>query len=178
MRGKPSKIKDAEGEIDGGFDGFEDCESQPLVLNSEEIRLRIMESGTRFPAWIAASASKPIKQLAVVIEETSKVSIPREVLFRTFSRSKSPELIEASSGNLESNLSVWVPFPTPGAPTRMTRAALLSCRAVRVIAPTAVLLSYSIELWLLRYKDLAALIGLECESEGARTTVSRNDSIL
>ena len=61
MRGKPSKIKDAEGEIDGGFDGFEDCESQPLVLNSEEIRLRIMESGTRFPAWIVASASKPIK---------------------------------------------------------------------------------------------------------------------
>lgn len=62
MRGKPSKIKDAEWETDGGLDGFDDCESQPLVLNSEEIRLRIMESGTRLPAWIVASASKPIKQ--------------------------------------------------------------------------------------------------------------------
>jgi hypothetical protein len=48
VRGNPSKMKDAEGETDEP----DDCvlESQPLELNSEDIRLRIMESGTRFPA--------------------------------------------------------------------------------------------------------------------------------
>jgi hypothetical protein len=49
-------MKEAEGDTDGRCD----CESQPLVLNSEEMRLRIMESGTRLPAWIVASASKPV----------------------------------------------------------------------------------------------------------------------
>ena len=46
VRGKPSRMKDAEGETDLLGDG----ESQFLVLNSEEMRLRIMESGTRLPA--------------------------------------------------------------------------------------------------------------------------------
>jgi hypothetical protein len=41
--------------------------SQPLDFNSEEMRLRIMESGTRLPDCIAASASIPIgKQLALI----------------------------------------------------------------------------------------------------------------
>lgn len=66
-------MNDAEGEIRGGElaereeDGSDELEesdgvdggSQPLDLNSEEIRLRIIESGTRFPDCIAASAWTP-----------------------------------------------------------------------------------------------------------------------
>lgn len=53
--------------------------------------------------------------------------LPRGVLRRTFSRSKSPELMEANCGKRASSLSDCVPFPTPGAPTRMIRAAFLNC---------------------------------------------------
>lgn len=52
VRGKPSRIKDAEGIIDElGAD-----ESQPRDLNSEDMRSRIIESGTRLPDCIVASA--------------------------------------------------------------------------------------------------------------------------
>lgn len=54
-------------------------------------------------------------------------SIPNGVFFLTFSLSKSPLLMAAICGNRASNRSVCVPFPTPGAPTRMMRAAFLSC---------------------------------------------------
>lgn len=57
------------------------------------------------------------------------IAIPNGVLLRTFSRKRSPELIDANWGNRARSLSVCVPFPTPGAPTRMTRAALESCFA-------------------------------------------------
>lgn len=60
--------------------------------------------------------------------------IPISVLLRMFSRNKSPELIDASCGYLLISLSVWVPFPTPGAPTRMIRAAFLN-RLVAALAP-------------------------------------------
>lgn len=56
-----------------------------------------------------------------------KCDVPSGVLFRTFSRNKSPELMDASSGNRVKRRSVWVPLPTPGAPTRIMRAAFLSC---------------------------------------------------
>lgn len=35
--------------------------------------------------------------------------------------------MDASSGNRVKRRSVWVPLPTPGAPTRIMRAAFLSC---------------------------------------------------
>lgn len=49
---------------------------------------------------------------------------PSGVRSLTLCRSKSPELIDESCGNLCRSRSDCVPFPTPGAPTRMTRAAL------------------------------------------------------
>jgi hypothetical protein len=49
--------------------------------------------------------------------------LPRGVRSLTFFLNKSPELIEASSGNFLMRRSVWVPLPTPGAPTRIIRAA-------------------------------------------------------
>lgn len=61
------------------------------------------------------------------------ISIPKGVFLRTFSRRRSPELMEARSGNLVRSRSVCVPFPTPGAPIRMIRAAFLSGRIARVI---------------------------------------------
>lgn len=51
---------------------------------------------------------------------------PRGVLLRTFSRRRSPELMEDNWGKRWIRRSVCVPFPTPGAPTRMIRAAFLS----------------------------------------------------
>lgn len=53
--------------------------------------------------------------------------LPRGVLFLTLLRSKSPVLMDASWGNRPNSRSLWVPLPTPGAPTRITLAALLSC---------------------------------------------------
>lgn len=58
---------------------------------------------------------------------------PSGVFLRTLSRKMSPELIDASCGNRERSLSVCVPFPTPGAPMRMMRAALVSCFVADVI---------------------------------------------
>lgn len=57
VRGNPSRIKEADGETAELGDGV----IQPLELNSEEMRLSIIESGTRLPAWMVASASKPVK---------------------------------------------------------------------------------------------------------------------
>lgn len=51
------------------------------------------------------------------------MNAPRGVRCLTLCRSRSPELIEDSCGNLCSSRSDCVPFPTPGAPTRITRAA-------------------------------------------------------
>jgi hypothetical protein len=60
--------------------------------------------------------------------------IPRGVRSLTFFLSRSPELIDASCGNFFIKRSVCVPFPTPGAPTRITRAALDNCGAAIVEA--------------------------------------------
>lgn len=51
------------GEVDEVSDG-EDCLSQPLDVNSEEMRPRIIESGTRLPDCIAASACTPGKSIS------------------------------------------------------------------------------------------------------------------
>lgn len=64
VRGKPSRMNDADGamEVGCGFDEDEgDCVvldgvSQPLVANSEEMRSSMTASGTRFPACMSASA--------------------------------------------------------------------------------------------------------------------------
>lgn len=66
--------------------------------------------------------------------------LPKAVFLRTLSRSKSPELIEASWGNLASSRSVWVPFPTPGAPMRIMRAAFLSRLVCVMVAIGVVML--------------------------------------
>lgn len=58
-------MNDADGIIEGGrgvavdVDGEEEEEdglSQPLVTSSEEMRSSMTPSGTRFPAWMSASA--------------------------------------------------------------------------------------------------------------------------
>lgn len=53
--------------------------------------------------------------------------LPRGVRSLTFFLSKSPELMEERSVNFFIKRSVCVPLPTPGAPTRIRRAALESC---------------------------------------------------
>lgn len=53
-------------------------------------------------------------------------NIPSGVRSLTFFRNKSPELIEDNSGKRFIKRSVCVPLPTPGAPTRIIRAALAS----------------------------------------------------
>lgn len=64
VRGNPSRMKEAEESIEGE-DGVAECEdsdcgrSQPLVFISSEIKFRIIESGTRLPDCIAASAWTP-----------------------------------------------------------------------------------------------------------------------
>jgi hypothetical protein len=49
--------------------------------------------------------------------------LPSGVRSLTFFLSKSPELMEESSGNFFIKRSVCVPLPTPGAPTNIMRAA-------------------------------------------------------
>lgn len=52
--------------------------------------------------------------------------MPRGVWFLTLSRNRSPEEMAESWGNLFNNLSACVPFPTPGAPIKIMRAAFAS----------------------------------------------------
>jgi len=72
-----------------------------------------MASGTRWPAFIVLSAL-----------------IPKGVWFLTLSRRRSPEDIAESWGNRWRSRSACVPFPTPGAPTRIMRAALRSLEVI------------------------------------------------
>ena len=67
---------DEEGEDEGDEGG-----SQPLDLSSEEMRLRIIESGTRLPDCIVASASRPRAGVSNTINPPSYPSraSPREV---------------------------------------------------------------------------------------------------
>jgi hypothetical protein len=51
-------------------------------------------------------------------------------LFLTLSRNRSPVAIEESCGNFFMSLSLWVPFPTPGAPTSIILAAFFNFWAV------------------------------------------------
>lgn len=64
-----------------------------------------------------------------------KAHAPSGVLFLTLSRRRSPVAIEHNCGKRFMSLSDCVPFPTPGAPTRMILAALFSFRvaALKVI---------------------------------------------
>lgn len=57
-------MKDAEGAAEGGGAGAEEVSdvcvgSQFLDLSSARMRRRIISSGTRFPAFMASSASRP-----------------------------------------------------------------------------------------------------------------------
>jgi hypothetical protein len=55
----------------------------------------------------------------------NRIIVPRGVLFLTLSLSRSPELMAESWGKRRRSRSDCVPLPTPGAPMRITRAALL-----------------------------------------------------
>jgi hypothetical protein len=75
VRGNPSRIKEAEESIEweevsareeddedvaGCTEDVRGGRSQPLDFISSEIKFRIIESGTRLPDCIAASASRPV----------------------------------------------------------------------------------------------------------------------
>lgn len=116
VRGNPSRIKDAEEDIEGGGAVDEEVDncaevcgdvsdggSQPLDDNSEEMRFRIIESGTRLPDCIATSAWTPIEYLLAISLRIDQITtgvnqcdLPSGVLRRTFSRKRSPELMEAN----------------------------------------------------------------------------------
>ena len=53
-------MNDAAGETDAGDEGDDPAVSQPLRLNSLEMSSMIIESGTRLPACMAASALRPV----------------------------------------------------------------------------------------------------------------------
>lgn len=62
VRGKPSRMNDAEGDnlrVRAGFPVNDEGTSQPFDVSSEEMRSMIIESGTRLPACIADSALRP-----------------------------------------------------------------------------------------------------------------------
>lgn len=113
MRGKPSRMKDAEGASEGreGAVSERDVvgETQDLAFSSPRMRRRIISSGTSEPDFMCSCAS-----------------CPNGVLFRTALRSRSPELTAESWGNRFMRRSACVPLPTPGAPTRIIRAARLN----------------------------------------------------
>lgn len=60
VRGKPSRMNDAEAELERG-EGEDEVAigSHSLVVSSETIRRSIVSSGTRLPERIAPSASRP-----------------------------------------------------------------------------------------------------------------------
>lgn len=60
VRGKPSRMNDAEAELERGEgeDGVA-IGSQSLAVSSDTIRRSIVSSGTRLPERIAPSASRP-----------------------------------------------------------------------------------------------------------------------
>lgn len=102
--------------------------SHPRDLSSCRMSRRIISSGTRAPERMAVSARIPGARLLAFLRSCYSgeyASAPRGVLFFTLSRSKSPELIAESWGKRWRSRSACVPFPTPGAPTRMMRAAFL-----------------------------------------------------
>lgn len=125
-------MNDAEGASDGRV-----CEAserdvlegtQDLALSSVRMRRRIMSSGTREPAFMWDSASRPRGDCVnyLILNESGKGAIPNGVLLRTAFLKRSPELRAESWGNLFMRRSACVPLPTPGAPTSMIRAARLN----------------------------------------------------
>src|SRR5579862_5838515 len=101
---------------------------RPRVESSWWIRRSMRVSGTRLPDFITASALMPgthvLVEVGVVVGlRALLLHSPSGVLARTFSRSRSPELMADSWGNFSKSRFVCVPLPTPGAPTRMIRAA-------------------------------------------------------
>lgn len=112
-------------------------------VSSVRSRLTIRGSGTSLPDRMYASACLPVGLCVRRRGDGNRsnrrrfqregegvlflVYSPRGVLFFTLSRSRSPVAIEASWGYRLISLSLCVPLPTPGAPTRMIRAAFFSC---------------------------------------------------
>lgn len=71
--------------------------SHPRVVNSFVIRRKIVESGTREPAFMRDSAWVPgIRKSAVILWRSHERVVPSGVRLRTLSLKRSPELIEAS----------------------------------------------------------------------------------
>lgn len=60
VRGKPSRMNDAEAELErGGCEDEVTVGSQSLAVSSETTRRSIVSSGTRLPELMAPSASRP-----------------------------------------------------------------------------------------------------------------------
>ena len=98
VRGKPSRINDAEGASEGRDCTVSEREvlegTQDLALSSVRIRRRIMSSGTREPAfmWDSASRSRDDCVSYLVTNESGEGDIPNGVLLRTAFLKRSPEL--------------------------------------------------------------------------------------
>lgn len=132
-------MKDVSGFLDGSTAGEIDpsspgsahfellsglkADNQFLEVNSFRIRSRMSGSGTRDPEVINDSTCSPDRVSLIVQGFKTGQFLPRGVLSLTLSLNKSPVLIEANCGYLRMSRSVCVPFPTPGAPTKITRAA-------------------------------------------------------
>ena len=82
VRGKPSRINDAEGASEGRVRAASEREvlegTQDLALSSVRMRRRIMSSGTREPAFIWDSASRPRGDCVsyLMMNRSGKVSYP------------------------------------------------------------------------------------------------------
>ncbi len=111
--------------------------SQPRWFSSLVMSRRMRSSETRPPALIVLSTLIPSEGCQWIRLGTRRKMrrrksampsnhLPRGVLCLTLCRRRSPELIDDNCGNRCRRRSDCVPFPTPGAPMRMTRAALRS----------------------------------------------------
>lgn len=98
VRGKPSRINDAEGASEGRVCETSEREvlegTQDLALSSVRMRRRIMSSGTREPAFIWDSASRPRGDCVsyLMMNESWEGVVPNSVLLRTAFLKRSPEL--------------------------------------------------------------------------------------
>ena len=98
MRGKPSRMNDADGASEGRVCAASDREvlegTQDLALSSVRMRRRIMSSGTREPAFMWDSASRPKGDCISYLNmyENGEGDIPNDVLLRTAFLKRSPEL--------------------------------------------------------------------------------------
>lgn len=109
VRGKPSRMNEAEGAGDGEGVGGEGVSevcvgSQFFDFSSARMSRSMVSSGTRFPDFMALSASRPAYGEVVSWwyflggGRRDRDGAPREVCLRTLCRRRSPELTAESWG--------------------------------------------------------------------------------